>query len=173
MLSPILAMDVQALFDRFGIHTDAFIAHSIAFIILAVVVVKFGIKPIAAQLEERRKRIEEGEAMRAESERVLADVKESSKGIVAEARDQAQVQLEKAKEMATRLQDEAATKAAADARTTLDNAAKQAEFEAQQQREALRADFTRLVAAATSQVTGKVLSEEDHARINEEAIAQL
>lgn len=166
-------MDVQALFDRFGIHTDAFIAHTIAFCILAAVVVKFGIKPVAAQLEERRKRIEEGEAMRDESERVLADVKATSEVIVIEARDKAQVQLEKAKDMATRMQEEAATKASADARTILVNAEKQAAFEAQQQREALRADFTRLVAAATSQVTGKVLSPEDHARINEEAIQQL
>ncbi len=173
MPSPLLAMDIQALFDRFGIHTDAFIAHSIAFVILAAFVVYFGINPIAAQLAERRRRIEEGEAMRSESERMLADVKVSSVSIVNDARKQAQEQLDRSKEMTARLQDEAAAKASADARTILDNAEKQAAFEAQQQREALRADFTRLVAAATSQVTGKVLSPEDHARINEEAIQQL
>ena len=37
----------------------------------------------------------------------------------------------------------------------------------------LRAEFSRLVALATEQVTGKVLSEADHRAINAEAIRHL
>ncbi len=173
MNSLFLAVNIQELVDQFGLHTDAFIAHAIAFTLLAAVVVFFGIKPITAQLEERRRRIEEGEAMREESERVLADVQASSQGIIDEAQAKGQEQLQQAKANASRLEEEAAAKAAADARNLMDNAKKQADFDAQQQKEALRQEFARLLASATSQVTGKVLSPSDHEAINAEAIKQL
>ena len=82
-----LAFDLQEFASKFGLHTEAFIAHFIAFAIVVAVVVFFGIKPIMAQLEERRKRIEEGEAMHARSEQELADVKATGEKILTEARD--------------------------------------------------------------------------------------
>ncbi len=173
MYSPLLSSALTNLVDKFGINTDAFLAHAIAFTILVIIVVKFGIKPIAAQLEERRKRIEEGEQMRAESEKILADVKHAGDGIMAEAREKSEQQIEHAREIANNIQDEATTRASNEAQNIINNARKQAELESQQQRDALRADFTRLVAEATTQVTGKVLSDNDHRLINEEAIKQL
>ncbi len=173
MNTAILAANLQQFVDKFGLNVDSFIAHAIAFTLLVAIVVKFGIKPIAAQLEERRQRIEEGEAMRAESEKNLAEVKVTSENILAEARTQSEDHLEHARQLASHVQEEAATRASQEAKTILENARKQAELEAQQQKEALRADFARLVAQATSQVTGKVLSESDHRLINDEAIKQL
>ena len=46
-------------------------------------------------------------------------------------------------------------------------------MDTQREKEALKGEFARLVAQATAQVTGKVLSEADHRAINAEAIKQL
>lgn len=168
-----LAFDLQEFADKFGLHADAFIAHFIAFAIVVGVVVFFGIKPIMAQLEERRKRIEEGEAMHARSEKELADVKATGEQILTEARDTGKKELDTARQTAARLQADLTAKATAEAQTVIDNAHKQAAMDAQREKDALKGEFVRLVAAATAQVTGKVLSEEDHRRINDEAINNL
>lgn len=169
----VLAFDLQDFASKFGLHADAFIAHFIAFAIVVAVVVFFGIKPIMAQLEERRKRIEEGEAMHARSEKELADVKATGEQILTEARDTGKKELDAARQTAARLQADLTAKATAEAQTVIDNAHKQAAMDAQREKEALKGEFVRLVAAATAQVTGKVLSEEDHRRINDEAINNL
>lgn len=162
-----------SLVDKFGLHTDAFIAHLIAFAILAAVVVFFGIKPVMKQLEERRKRIEEGEEMHARSERELAGAKAAGESIVEEARTKAKDELEHMRQLAKAQQGDLTAKAEAEAKTILDNARTQAELDARRQEEALRGKFAELVALATTQVTGKVLTEEDHRAINAEAINHL
>ncbi|MBE6435144.1 MAG: ATP synthase F0 subunit B [Akkermansia sp.] len=173
MYTPVLANKLTELADKFGLHTDVFIAHAIAFTVLVIVVVKFGIKPIMQQLEERRARIEEGEAMHARSEKELAEVKATGEKILAEAHASGKEQVEHARETAAKLQAELADKAAAEARTIIENAKQQADMDTQRQKEALKSEFARLVAQATAQVTGKVLSEADHRAINAEAINQL
>lgn len=173
MISPILALDIQELVSRFGIHTDAFIAHFIAFAILATVVVVFGIKPIMKQLEERRQRIEEGEAMHQRSQQELEEVKQTGEKILVQAREQGKDEIEKARQAASSLQAELSAKAATEARVLLENARKQADLDAQKEKDALKEEFSRLLAEATTRVTGKVLTQADHQIINEEAIRSL
>lgn len=173
MYTPVLANKLTELADKFGLHTDVFIAHTIAFTILVIVVVKFGIKPIMQQLEERRARIEEGEAMHARSEKELAEVKSTGEKIIAEAHATGKEQIEHAKQTAAKLRDELTEKASIEASSIIENARQQAEMDTQREKEALRSEFARLVAQATSQVTGKVLSEADHRAINSEIIKQL
>lgn len=169
----LLAASFSEMVDNFGLHTEAFIAHFIAFAILAAVVVFFGIKPVMRQLEERRERIREGEAMHARSEQELADVRERSEGIVNEARDQAKGELAHARQLAENLREDSAAKAEAEAKGIIENAHQQAQIDARRQEEALRSEFARLLAQATQQVTGKVLTEADHRAINAEAINHL
>lgn len=173
MISPILAAGLEELPGTFGLHTEAFIAHLIAFAILVFVIVKFGLKPVMTLLEERRKRIEEGEAMHARSQQELADVKATGEKILDEARETGKQEMEHARKTAARLQEELTNKATAEAQTVIENAHKQAALDTQREKDALKGEFARLVAQATAQVTGKVLTEEDHRRINAEAINQL
>lgn len=173
MFTPVLADAVQEMTEQFGLHTDAFIAHTIAFLLLVAVVVFFGIKPIMKQLEERRLRIEEGEAMRARSRKELEEVQVTSEKIVADAREEGRRQMEHARQTASKLQDDLTEKATVEARLIVSNARQQAALDTQREKDALKSEFARLVAAATSQVTGKVLTEEDHRIINAEAISKL
>ncbi len=173
MNSLLIASSLTEITENFGLHTEAFLAHFIAFVILAAVVVFFGIKPVMRQLEERRKRIEEGEAMHARSEKELAEVQTRSEGIVNEARDQAKVELGHARELADKIREERVARAEEEAKGILQSAHEQAQIDARRQEEALRAEFARLLAQATQQVTGKVLTEADHRTINAEAINHL
>ena len=173
MYMTILAANVEDLPAQFGLHTEAFIAHLLAFIIIVSVVVFFGIKPVMKQLEARRQRIAEGEAMRALSEQELAGARAKGESIVDEARVQAKEELEHARSVAAGLRDDLTAKADAEAKTILDNARQQAAIDARRQEDALRGKFAELVAQATAQVTGKVLTEEDHRAINAAAISQL
>ena len=74
---------------------------------------------------------------------------------------------------AARLQADLSAKASAEAQAVIENAHKQAEMDTQREKDALKGEFTRLVAEATSRVTGKVLSDADHRAINAEAIKSL
>ena len=170
MFTPVVAASLQEMVDKFGLHTDIFIAHFIAFAILVVFVVIFGVKPIMKQLEERRARIEEGEAMHERSQKELAEVKATGEQILAEAHAEGKQQIEHARGTAAKLLTE---QAAAEARTIIENARTQAALDTQREKDALKGEFARLVAAATAQVTGKVLTEKDHRTINEEAIRNL
>lgn len=173
MYTTILAVNLEELPAQFGLHVEAFIAHLIAFIIIVSVVVFFGIKPVMRQLEERRKRIEEGEEMHARSEKELAQAHERGEGIVDEARDRAKAELEHARELAAGLRDDLSAKAEAEAESILQNARARADMDARLQEEALRSRFAELLTQATAQVTGKVLTEADHRAINAEAISHL
>ena len=173
MFTPVIAASIQEMAGKFGLHTDIFIAHLIAFAILVAVVVFFGVKPIMKQLEERRARIEEGEAMHAQSQKELAEVKATGEQILADAHAQGKKEIEHARQTAAKVQADLTDKAAAEARTIIENARTQAELDTQREKNALKGEFARLIAVATSQVTGKVLSEADHRAINEEAIRHL
>lgn len=173
MYTAFLAANVEELTAQFGLHVEAFIAHLIAFIIIVAVVVFFGLKPVMKQLEERRKRIEEGEAMHARSEKELAEASKHGEQILDQARDRAKEELEHAREVAAGLRDDLSAKAAAEAEAIKQNARTQAEMDARRQSEELRQQFASLIAQATAQVTGKVLTEADHRAINAEAINHL
>ena len=173
MYMTLLAANIEELPAQFGLHVEAFIAHLIAFIIIVSVVVFFGIKPVMKQLEERRKRIEEGEEMHARSEKELAGAKAKGEGIVEDARAQAKDELEHVRQVAAGLRDDLTAKADAEAKHILENAQAQAEMNARKQEAELRGKFADLVALATTQVTGKVLTEEDHRTINAAAISHL
>ena len=159
-------------FAPFGVTSwEPFLANLIAFILMVVILRYLAFKPIQNVLEKRRQRIEEGEEMREESERQLASVKEQTHEMLVEAGEKGQEKIEAAKEAASRLLEEA--EAARKAEEIVKKARELAELEQQKERDALKEQFGQLVALATAQVTGKVLTEEDQRRINREAIDSL
>jgi len=61
----------------------------------------------------------------------------------------------------------------ASANSILDKAREAAELEKEQLMSQLKREFGRMVADATSRVTGKVLNSDDQARLNQETAAQV
>ena len=139
-------------FAPFGVTSwEPFVANLIAFILMVAILRYLAFKPIQNVLEKRRRRIEEGEEMREESERQLASVKEQTHEMLVEQEAEASRKAEEIIKKARQL----------------------AELEQQKEREALKEQFGQLVALAAAQVTGKMLTEEDQRRINREAIDSL
>lgn len=161
-------------FAPFGVTSwEPFLANLIAFILMVLILRYLAFKPIQDVLEKRHRRIEEGEEMREESERQLATVKEQTREMLVEAGEKGQEKIDAAKTAAARLLEEQEAAAARKAEDILKKAHELAELEQQKERDALKEQFGQLVALATAQVTGKVLTEDDQRRINREAIESL
>ena len=85
-------------FAPFGVTSwEPFVANLIAFILMVAILRYLAFKPIQNVLEKRRRRIEEGEEMREESERQLASVKEQTHEMLVEAGEKGQEKIDAAK----------------------------------------------------------------------------
>jgi F-type H+-transporting ATPase subunit b len=161
-------------FESFGVTGwEPFVASLIAFGLMVLVLRLFAFKPIQQMLDLRRERIQEGEQMREESARKLASVQKEAKEILTKATQEGQEQVEYAKANGARILAEKEAEASRSVQDIMARAHEAADLETKQAREELKGEFTRLVAQATAQVTGKVLNEEDHRRINRELIDKI
>jgi F-type H+-transporting ATPase subunit b len=124
-------------------------------------------------IDERRQRIREalGEAdnARAEARKML----EEHRVLMSQARSQAEEILAEARRVAEsqrkRLRDELEV----DRQRRLDETEKQIEAETQRALSLIRAEVADLTVIATQKVTGKVLDQQDHKRLIEDAIREL
>jgi F-type H+-transporting ATPase subunit b len=163
----------MAILDQLGIDYPKIIAQIIIFGIVYGILSKYAFGPVTALLEQRRTRIAEGEAN-------LDKIKEN----LATSQAQAAAALDKANAEANRIVKEASDAAAAIAEQKKQDAVTEAQAIIAKAKEAtelerarvmaeLKRDFARLVIDTTSKVTGKTLGSEDHARLNQEALAQI
>jgi F-type H+-transporting ATPase subunit b len=124
-------------------------------------------------IDERRQRIREalGEAdnARAEARKML----EEHRALMSQARGQAEEILAEARRVAesqrTRMRDELEV----DRQRRLDETEKQIEAETQRALSLIRSEVADLTVIATQKVTGKVLDQQDHKRLIEDAIREL
>ena len=158
-----------------GVPIDwiSFTAQLVNFIIVALVLKKFAFGPVLQILEKRRERIAAGEEKLAEIEKQLAESERRTEEVLGKANADAKRLIEEAKESAAALGERKTQEAVASAQQILSKAEEAATAEREQMVAELKKEFGRLVTATTSQVTGKVLTEEDQSRINEEAIAKV
>lgn len=167
-------MDViTEIFSNFGVTWPKFIAQIILFLVVYWVLNKYAFGPILKMLNERRRRIEEGQHNA-----------EKIKKQLAEAELRYQEVLRKANEQATRLLEEARTSSDAISQKQLQQAIKDAEgivAKAQdtivQERNKMiyevKKEMVGLVVNTTAKVVGKVLTPEDQKRLSEETVKQL
>jgi F-type H+-transporting ATPase subunit b len=167
-------MDViTQIFSNFGISWPKFIAQIILFLVVYWVLNKYAFAPVLKMLNERRRRIEEGQHNA-----------EKIKKQLAEAELRYQEVLRKANEDATRLLEEARTSSDAISQKQLQQAIKDAEgivAKAQdtivQERNKMiyevKKEMVGLVVNTTAKVVGKVLTPEDQKRLSEETVKQV
>lgn len=161
------------IFTTFGVSWGKFIAQIILFLVVYWVLKKYAFGPILEVLNERRRRIEEGQQNAEKIKRQLA-----------EAELRYQEVLRKANEDATKLIEEARASSDAHTQRQLQQAIKDAEgivIKAQesitQERNKMVAEVKKemvnLVVDTTSKVVGKVLTPEDQKRLSEDTSKQL
>jgi len=162
---------VTEIMTTFGVNGPLFVSQLISFLIVAFVLKKFAVGPVQQMLEQRRARIAEGEEKLKRIEKQLADSEKRTQEAIDEANASAQRLINEAKESAASLSEKKAQEAIHAAQQILAKAEEAAKAERKAMTVELKQEFARLIATTTANVTGKVLTETDQKRINEEALA--
>ena len=126
-------------------------------------------KAIDARRERIRQAIEEAEQARSEARQLL----EEHRAMIQQARGDAESILAEARRVAESQRDRMKEELEAERQRRIDDTTKQIEAETRRALEQIRAEVADLTVIATSKVTGKVLTEEDHRRLIDDAIGEL
>jgi len=159
--------------DTFGWNPWLFLSQVISFVIVALLLRRFAYKPILAVLEERRRKIEEGQINAEKIKKELAEAEKRYQEIVAKANADAQRMIDEARESAAHLSERKQQEAIVAAEQIIAKAHEAAAREHERTMESLKRELGRLVVDTTAKVTGKVLTTEDQKRLQEEASRQL
>ncbi len=157
----------------FGWNPSLFIAQVVNFVVVIFVLKKFAFGPIQVILEERRTRIADGEAKLKLIEKQLADSEATTAAAIATANAEAVRLVEEAKAGAATFSEQRTQEAIVSAQQILVKAEAAAKADRDRLSAELKREFGRLVAATTSQVTGKILNADDQKRINEDALVKV
>lgn len=164
---------LETIKDTFGLHGAFFAAQVINFFLVIFVLKKFAFGPIQAILEQRRERIAAGEEKLKRIEKQLADSEATTAAAIAKANEEAVRLIAEAREGAAAFSEQKAQEAISEAKQIRAKAEAAGNTDRERISTELKREFGRLVAATTSQVTGKVLTAEDQHRINEEALSKV
>ena len=159
--------------ETFGWNWKLFLAQVISFCIVALLLRKFAYKPILAVLEERRRKIEEGQLNAEKIRKELAEAEKRYQEIVDKANADAQRMIDEARESAAHLSERKQQEAITAAEQIVTKAKEAAALEHERQMQTLKRELGRLVVDTTAKVTGKVLTSEDQKRLQEEAARQV
>lgn len=157
----------------FKVDVPSFTAQCVILIVVFLVLNKFAFGPITQLLLERRRRIEEAEANFAKSKASVANAEGEARQVVDAANAQAARLIKEAQDAAASTAEKKRQEAIAEAAAIIAKGREAAAIERDQVFATLKRDFGRLVVETTGKVTGKALTSEDQARINQEAVTQI
>src|SRR5947209_16291880 len=159
--------------DIFGWNWKLFLSQVISFCIVAFLLRRFAYKPILAVLEDRRRKIEEGQLNAEKIRKQLADAESRYQEIVSKANADGQRMIDEARDSAAHLSERKQQEAIASAEQIITKAKEAASIEHDRQMQALKREIGHLVVETTAKITGKVLTSEDQKRLQEEAARQV
>jgi F-type H+-transporting ATPase subunit b len=145
----------------------------IFFFITFFVLRRYAFGPIQKVIDERRERIrqslEEADRARQEAHELL----EEHRKLIGQARGDADRILTEARRIADAQRERAREETEADRQRRLEETKRLIEAETQRALEQIRAEVADLTLIATERITGKVLDDQDHKRLIEEAVEGL
>ena len=143
------------------------------FLITFFVLRKYAFGPIQKVIDDRRERIrlsiEEAEKAREEAQALL----EEHRKLIGQARGDADRILAEARRVADAQRARAKEETEADRQRRLEETKRLIEAETQRALEQIRSEVADLTLIATERITGKVLDDQDHKRLIEEAVEGL
>src|ERR1700719_4750976 len=159
--------------ETFGWNWQLFLSQVISFCIVAFLLRRFAYKPILTVLEERRRKIEEGQLNAEKIKKELAEAEKRYQEILAKANADAQKMIDEARESSAHLAERKEQEAIAAAEQILAKAREASALEHERTMAELKRELGHLVVETTAKVTGKVLTSDDQRRLQEEAARQL
>ena len=145
----------------------------VTFVVLLAILWKFAWNPILGALEAReqaiQRTIDDAERLQAEAGALL----EQHRAKLAEARSEGNRVLDEARQAGERMKSEMLEKARAEADRVIERAHRQLELETEKALQDVRSRAADLALLAAERVLERSLSEADHRRLAEEAIAEI
>ena len=161
------------LLHTFGITWVAFISQFIIVLVVYFILKKYAFGPVTDILEQRRKRIADGEANLEKIRTELEQAEAKVAGMLTDANKDAERLIEEAKASAASVREQKTQDAITEAGNIIAKAKEASKLEHERLLADLKRDFGRLVIDTTGKVTGKVLDDSDQERINQEAAGQI
>ena len=159
--------------ETLGVHWTKLFAQIIIFLIVFLVLKKFAFGPVRQILDERKGRIAEGEENLKKTAKDLEDAEVKKGEVISEANSKAELLIGEARESAEVLAEKKREDATKEASAIVAKAHEAGALEQEQLRAELKRDVGRLIIDTTTKVTGKILNDDDQAKINEETSSQV
>lgn len=159
--------------DKFGVSLPTLIAQMVNFCLVALVLYKFAVKPIAKTLDERQQKIADGLQYAEEMKSQLAEAERERAEKVKEAAQQAQRILSEAREQSKEMIEKKTQEAANQAESIIRKASEATELERQKMLSDVRQEVARLVVATSSKVLFRELSDADKQTFSDSAAKEL
>ena len=158
---------------QFGVDWPHFIAQLVLFLIVYFVLNRFAFAPLLKVLEERRKRIEEGQLNAEKIKKQLAEAELRYQEVLRKANDDAQHLVEESRKNNEAFSQREMEKAVKESAAIVDRARHEITSERNRMVDEVKNEMISLVIKTTAKVAGKVLSPEDQKRLSEEAAKNL
>jgi F-type H+-transporting ATPase subunit b len=145
----------------------------LCFLVTFFVLRKFAFGAIQKIIDERRQRIREALAEADQARAEARSMLEEHRAMMAQARGQAEEILAEARRVAESQKMRQRDELEADRQRRLEETERQIQAETQRALALIRAEVADLTVVATQKVAGKVLDQQDHKRLIEDAIREL
>jgi F-type H+-transporting ATPase subunit b len=145
----------------------------LCFLVTFFVLRKFAFGAIQKVIDERRQRIREALAEADQARAEARSMLEEHRAMMAQARGQAEEILAEARRVGESQKVRQRDELEADRQRRLEETERQIQAETQRALALIRAEVADLTVVATQKVTGKVLDQQDHKRLIEDAIREL
>ncbi|MDP2136781.1 MAG: F0F1 ATP synthase subunit B [Candidatus Didemnitutus sp.] len=159
--------------EKFGIEWHYVVWQIASFLILFVVLYKFGIKPTIATMEARNQKIETGLKHAEEMQAKLAATAQESTQIIKQAQLEAQKFIDEARRVAKDLSDKQQAEALQRSADMIARAQQASELAHRKMLDQARSEIARLVVTTTERVLAKQLTDADRAAYNATATKEL
>jgi len=159
--------------DKFGVTLPTLFAQMVNFCLVAIVLYKFAVKPIAATLDERQQKIADGLQYAEEMKTQLAEAERERAEKIKAAAAEAQKILTESREQSKEMIEQKTQEAAAQAEAIIRKASEATELERQKMLSDVRQEVARLVVATSSKVLSRDLSDAEKQTFSDSAAKEL
>jgi F-type H+-transporting ATPase subunit b len=161
------------LFENFGVDWPKFLAQTILFLIVYLILRRYAFASVIAMLEERRRRIEEAQLNAEKIKKQLAEAELRYEEIIRKANLDAEKMIDEARASAEALLTRETQRAIKDAESIIARAQEVTLLERQRMVDEVKKGMLSLVMETTSKVVGKVITSDDQQRLTKETTAAL
>lgn len=164
---------VAEIAGQFGVSLQTLVAQVVNFLIVAIALYFFAVKPVVATLDQRQKTIADGLQYAEDMKVQLAKAEQERAETIKKATLDAQRILAEARDQAKDLLDRKTNEAAAKAESIIHKAHEAIDVERNKMLSEVRQEVARLVVATSGKVLSRELSDQERSRFGEVAAREL